>query len=180
VIGGRPLACPSAAVTTAATTNHPFPVAAAEICNGTHSRCVAQEYQFCAPDQSFRFPAFTLENMSSLITKHFSRGLLTEGSHVRNRSGEPVRFFRTSQVPESAANQLKGCRSNQMHCETKPASAVRLFTSQSTARSAQLPTSCALSPHRARSLRDKLLPPTTCPTLITGLPSRLVAKALAP
>src|SRR5438067_10599479 len=38
--------------------------------------------------------------------------------------------FRTSQVPESAANQLKGCRSNQMHGETKPASAVRLFTSQ--------------------------------------------------
>ena len=38
--------------------------------------------------------------------------------------------FRTSQLPESAANQLKGCRSNQMHCETKPASAVRLFTSQ--------------------------------------------------
>jgi hypothetical protein len=38
--------------------------------------------------------------------------------------------FRTSQLPESAANQLKGCRSNQMHRETKPASAVRLFTSQ--------------------------------------------------
>ena len=38
--------------------------------------------------------------------------------------------FRPSQIPESAANQLKGCRSNQMHGETKPASAVRLFTSQ--------------------------------------------------
>src|SRR5436309_582039 len=27
---------------------------------------------------------------------------------------------RTSQIPESAADQLKGCRSNQMHGETKP------------------------------------------------------------
>jgi hypothetical protein len=40
-----------------------------------------------------------------------------------------------------------------MHGETKPASAVRLFTSRLTAGSAQLPTSCALSaapqPHSA-------------------------------
>jgi hypothetical protein len=36
--------------------------------------------------------------------------------------------FKTSHIPESAANQLRGCRSNQMHAATRPASAVRLFT----------------------------------------------------
>jgi hypothetical protein len=49
--------------------------------------------------------------------------------------------LRTSQVPESAANQLKGCRSNQMQSATKPASAVLFFTTYLTAGSAQLKTS---------------------------------------
>jgi hypothetical protein len=66
------------------------------------------------PTRAFASPRSHLENMSSLITKHFSRGLLTEGSHVRNRSGEPVRFFEHKPL-ESAANQLNGCRSNGMH-----------------------------------------------------------------
>jgi hypothetical protein len=53
--------------------------------------------------------------------------------------------LRTSQIPESAANQLKGCRSNQMQSATKPASAVLLFTTYLTAGSAQLKTSCTLA-----------------------------------
>jgi hypothetical protein len=34
---GRSFTCPGAAVTTAATPSHAFPIAAAEICKGTHS-----------------------------------------------------------------------------------------------------------------------------------------------
>jgi hypothetical protein len=116
------------------------------------------------PTRAFASPRSHLENMSSLITKHFSRGLLTEGSHVRNRSGEPVRFFEHKPL-ESAANQLNGCRSNRMHgCNGAPHLLFAYLPTNLTAGSAQLPTSCALSapPQAAFSLKPR---PGTAPEI---------------
>ena len=53
---GRSFTCPGAAVTTAATPSHAFPVAAAEICKGTDRSFAAHGYPFCALEQSFSDP----------------------------------------------------------------------------------------------------------------------------
>ena len=52
--------CPSAAVTTAATTSHAFPVAESKICKEHTAECGAQEHQFCTPEQRFRIPECSL------------------------------------------------------------------------------------------------------------------------
>jgi hypothetical protein len=48
-----PLHAPDAAATTAATHSPAFPIAAAEICKGTHSRFPAHKPLFCPSEKSF-------------------------------------------------------------------------------------------------------------------------------
>ena len=51
---GRSFTCPGAAVTTAATPSHAFPVATAEICKGTHADSLRTAISFALRSRAFR------------------------------------------------------------------------------------------------------------------------------
>jgi hypothetical protein len=89
---GRSFTCPSAAVPTAATTSHAFPVAESKYARNTPLNALRRSISFALPSRDLASPSAVCNEISLLKTKHFTPRLLTTGSHVRIRTGEPLCF----------------------------------------------------------------------------------------
>jgi hypothetical protein len=69
-----------------------FPLQNQKYARNTPLDALAQDHQFCAPEQRFRILSAGCNEISLLKTKHFTPRLLTTGLHVRIRTGEPLCF----------------------------------------------------------------------------------------
>ena len=81
-----------AAQTTAATHSHAFPAAAAESAQQHTADSLRRSISFALPNSAFAPCECACNHTSTVKRKQFISGLLTSGSYVRIRTGEPVCF----------------------------------------------------------------------------------------